>query len=331
MSTNPGMQLASMQRQWLKELGVGRWQLPEPAHELPVAQVASAASSAALSAVPSDAAVVATAPAPGHAVVSGRTAGAAQVVATGSHGNAPSARSGGENADMRADREQAGLTASGRVIKREITPVTTPRARQSDETAGQQARQEPLADNLEGLKQQVLACTACDLCKTRRQAVFGDGAEPPARWMVIGEAPGEQEDRQGSPFVGRAGQLLDAMLASVDLKRGREVFIANVIKCRPPANRNPRPEEIAACSPYLMRQIELLKPERILVLGRFAAHTLLQTEASIGSLRGKVHAWRGTGGQDIPLVVSYHPAYLLRSPHAKAAAWQDLRLATSVS
>ncbi|WP_083229131.1 uracil-DNA glycosylase family protein [Bordetella sp. H567] len=178
------------------------------------------------------------------------------------------------------------------------------------------------------LRDRVIECTACGLCRGRRQAVFGMGAEQ-ARWLVVGEAPGEQEDRQGLPFVGRSGQLLDAMLAAVGMSRERDVYIANVIKCRPPGNRNPKPEEIAACRPYLMRQIALLKPERILVLGRFAAQTLLETDAAIGSLRGRVHTLKTADGE-IPMVVSYHPAYLLRSPVEKARAWQDLRLAVSL-
>ena len=179
---------------------------------------------------------------------------------------------------------------------------------------------------LDELREQVLACTACGLCEGRRHAVFGHGGQP-TRWLVVGEAPGEQEDRQGQPFVGRSGQLLDAMLSAVGMSRERDVFIANVIKCRPPGNRNPKPEEIAACSPYLMRQIALLKPERILVLGRFAAQALLGTDATIGSLRGRVHQMKTDEGREIPVIVSYHPAYLLRSPAEKARAWQDLKLA----
>jgi uracil-DNA glycosylase family 4 len=188
---------------------------------------------------------------------------------------------------------------------------------------------ELLALDLDTLREHVSACTACGLCAGRRNAVFGEGVRAP-RWMVVGEAPGEQEDRKGEPFVGRAGQLLDDMLRAVGMSRETDVFIANVIKCRPPANRNPKPEEIAACSPYLMRQISLLKPERILVVGRFAAQTLLGTDASIGSLRGRVHKLDMDDGRSIPVVVSYHPAYLLRSPAEKAHAWQDLRLALSL-
>lgn len=179
------------------------------------------------------------------------------------------------------------------------------------------------------LKEEVMGCVACGLCESRTQPVFGVGPRN-ARWMVVGEAPGEQEDRQGDPFVGRSGQLLDSMLAAVGLSRQQDVFIANVIKCRPPGNRNPKPEEVATCSPYLMRQMALLKPERILLLGSFAAQTLLNTQASVGSLRGKVHTLAIEGGQ-VPAVVSYHPAYLLRSPHEKARAWQDLRLAVSAA
>lgn len=186
------------------------------------------------------------------------------------------------------------------------------------------------ATDFDALREQVQQCTACGLCQGRRHAVFGMGARP-ARWMVVGEAPGEQEDRQGLPFVGRSGQLLDAMLAAVGMSREKDVFIANVIKCRPPGNRNPKPEEIAACSPYLKRQIELVQPERILVLGRFAAQTLLGTDATIGSLRGRQHVWTSDDGLQIPVVVSYHPAYLLRSPAEKARAWQDLRLAVALA
>jgi uracil-DNA glycosylase family 4 len=179
--------------------------------------------------------------------------------------------------------------------------------------------------DIDGLREQVVGCTACGLCQGRRNAVFGAGA-PQAKWLVVGEAPGEQEDRQGLPFVGRSGQLLDSMLGAVGMSREKDVFIANVIKCRPPGNRNPKPEEIAACSPYLMRQIALLKPERILVLGRFAAQALLGTDAPIGSLRGRLHVLKADG-REIPVVVSYHPAYLLRSPGEKARSWQDLQLA----
>lgn len=168
------------------------------------------------------------------------------------------------------------------------------------------------------LKQAVPACTACALHKTRTQTVFGVGDEN-ADWMLIGEAPGAEEDRLGEPFVGQAGKLLDNMLAAIGLARGRNVYIANVLKCRPPGNRNPEPEEVARCSPYLERQIALVAPKLIVAMGRFAAQTLLDTDASIASLRGRVHRYRG-----VPLVVTYHPAYLLRNLPDKAKAWADL-------
>ena len=168
------------------------------------------------------------------------------------------------------------------------------------------------------LKAAVTACTACGLRKTCTQTVFGVGDEQ-ADWLLVGEAPGAEEDARGEPFVGQAGKLLDAMLAGIGLKRGEDVYIANVLKCRPPGNRNPEAAEVAQCSPYLLRQVELIRPRLILAMGRFACQTLLDTDASIGSLRGRVHRYQG-----VPLIVSYHPAYLLRSLPDKAKAWEDL-------
>ncbi|RMC95369.1 uracil-DNA glycosylase [Aquitalea palustris] len=173
----------------------------------------------------------------------------------------------------------------------------------------------------EQLEQAVANCQNCQLCHTRTQTVFGRG-NPQARWMLIGEAPGEQEDRQGQPFVGKAGQLLDNMLAAAGLDRENDVYIANVLKCRPPGNRNPNPGEILACSSYLQQQIRHVQPTLILALGRFAVQTLLQTEQSIGKLRGQLHQYQG-----IPLIATYHPAYLLRNLPDKAKAWQDMVLA----
>lgn len=176
------------------------------------------------------------------------------------------------------------------------------------------------------LRDTVATCRACSLCDSRKQTVFGVG-HPQARWMLVGEAPGEQEDRQGEPFVGRAGQLLDRMLAAIDLTRSddapeRQVFIANVLKCRPPANRNPLPQEVAQCEPYLLRQMALVQPDLIVAMGRFAVQSLLKTSEPIGKLRGRVHEVAG-----IPVVVTYHPAYLLRNPADKALVWDDLCLA----
>jgi uracil-DNA glycosylase len=177
----------------------------------------------------------------------------------------------------------------------------------------------------EDLRARVATCTACSLHATRTHPVFGVG-DPQAKWMVIGEAPGADEDRQGEPFVGRAGQLLNAMLLAIGLRR-EQVYIANLLKSRPPKNRDPLPEETAACEPYLRRQIALVGPQIILIVGRIAAQHLLRTELPIGRLRGRVHTLPGT---DIPLVVTYHPAYLLRSPGEKRRAWDDLRLARGV-
>ena len=168
------------------------------------------------------------------------------------------------------------------------------------------------------LKQAVPACTACGLHKSRTRTVLGVGDEQ-ADWMLIGEAPGAEEDRLGEPFVGQAGKLLDNMLAAIDLGRGKNVYIANVLKCRPPGNRNPEPEEVEKCSPHLRAQIGLIAPKLILAMGRFAAQTLLNTDASIASLRGRLHEHAG-----VPLIVTYHPAYLLRNLPDKAKAWADL-------
>jgi uracil-DNA glycosylase len=168
------------------------------------------------------------------------------------------------------------------------------------------------------LKQLVSGCTQCGLHKTRTQTVFGVGDQE-ADWMLVGEAPGAEEDRLGDPFVGQAGRLLDNMLAAIDLSRTNNVYIANVLKCRPPGNRNPEPEEVAKCSPHLLQQIELVQPKLIVAMGRFAAQTLLSTDASIASLRGKVYRYAGR-----PLIVTYHPAYLLRNLPDKAKAWADL-------
>ena len=168
------------------------------------------------------------------------------------------------------------------------------------------------------LKATVAACTACGLRKSCTQTVFGVGDEQ-ADWLLVGEAPGAEEDARGEPFVGQAGKLLDAMLAGIGLKRGEDVYIANVLKCRPPGNRNPEAAEVARCSPFLLRQVELIRPRLILAMGRFACQTLLATDASIGSLRGRTHRYQG-----VPLIVTYHPAYLLRNLPDKAKAWEDL-------
>jgi len=185
---------------------------------------------------------------------------------------------------------------------------------------------DPAVANLESLDavaQHVASCTRCPLYSTALNPVPGTG-NPNADLMVVGEAPGATEDEQGLPFVGAAGQLLTKILAAIDLKR-EDVFICNVLKHRPPGNRNPRPEEVAACSPYLIRQIELVRPKVILALGTFAAQTLLDTQLALGKLRGQVHTYRG-----VPLVVTYHPAALLRNPSWKRPAWEDVQLARRI-
>jgi DNA polymerase len=192
----------------------------------------------------------------------------------------------------------------------EAAPVLPPRA--SIESMDWQA-----------LKACVKDCQACGLAKTRTQTVFGVGDEN-ADWLFVGEAPGAEEDKLGEPFVGQAGKLLDNMLAAIELKRGENVYIANVLKCRPPENRDPHAEEVTQCDPYLKRQVELIQPKLILALGKFAAQTLLNSDATVGSMRGKLHEYCG-----VPVIVTYHPAYLLRNLADKAKAWDDLCLAKS--
>jgi DNA polymerase len=176
------------------------------------------------------------------------------------------------------------------------------------------------------LQERVAGCTRCALHSVRTQTVFGTGSRS-ADWLVIGEAPGADEDRQGEPFVGRAGQLLTEMLRAAGFERDA-VYITNILKCRPPNNRDPQPDEVASCHDYLERQIDLIEPRLILAVGRIAAHNLLQTNTPVGRLRGQVHHY---GAARIPLIVTYHPAYLLRSPLEKRKSWDDLQLALQIS
>jgi DNA polymerase len=220
----------------------------------------------------------------------------------------------------------------GAGIGADATTVPVAASRADDPVSGERARRIASLD-WTALRAEVEACTACGLCRTRRQTVFGVG-HPEARWMVVGEAPGEQEDRQGEPFVGAAGQLLDAMLRALRLTRATDgdappaqrVYIANTLKCRPPGNRNPAPDELLRCEPFLQRQIDLVRPDIILAMGRFAVQALLRSSEPVGRLRGRVHAYQG-----VPLVVTYHPAYLLRNLPDKAKAWDDLCLAAEVA
>ena len=207
--------------------------------------------------------------------------------------------------------EERGVPEAG------VQPATPPGSARTATGAG--ARAEGIARmDWTGLKAAVAACTACGLRKTCKQTVFGVGDER-ADWLLVGEAPGAEEDARGEPFVGQAGKLLDAMLAGIGLKRGEDVYIANVLKCRPPGNRNPEAAEVDQCAPFLLRQVALLQPRLIIAMGRFACQALLDTDASIASLRGRIHRFQG-----VPLIVSYHPAYLLRSLPDKAKAWEDL-------
>ncbi len=214
------------------------------------------------------------------------------------------------------DAPQAGAEVAA------VTPAAAPAVREPDAPVTAQAvarGSSPVAGmDWPELKSCVANCTACVLHVKRNKTVFGVGDEN-ADWLFVGEGPGADEDAQGEPFVGQAGKLLDNMLAAIALNRGANVYITNIVKCRPPGNRNPQPEEAQACSAYLQRQIELIRPKLIIALGKVAAVNLLGRDASIASLRGQVHAHRG-----IPLIVTYHPAYLLRTLNDKAKAWEDL-------
>ncbi|MDB5944589.1 MAG: polymerase [Ramlibacter sp.] len=216
------------------------------------------------------------------------------------------------------------LTAGGDVRRPQVVvPVVAQAARAPVQTAEGATSGVELMQ-WDALAQAVAQCRGCSLCNGRRNTVFGVG-DRQADWLIVGEAPGENEDLQGEPFVGQAGLLLDNMLKALGLDRRQKVYIANVLKCRPPGNRNPEPQEVAQCEPFLRRQVELLQPRIILAMGRFAVQALLQSNEPIGKLRGKVHRYN-----EIPLVVTYHPAYLLRNLPDKAKAWADLCLALEV-
>jgi len=220
-------------------------------------------------------------------------------------------------------------------IRRASPPIAAPEPVKAEPVKAEPAKADavPAVDRLDwaALRAGVRDCRRCSLHQGRTQTVFGVG-DPSAHWMIVGEAPGAQEDAQGEPFVGAAGQLLDAMLRALALTReadgdpARRAYIANTLKCRPPGNRNPQADELAQCEPFLLRQIELVQPRLILAMGRFAVQALLRSSEPIGRLRGPVHQYRG-----IPLIVTYHPAYLLRTLHDKAKAWEDLCLAADVA
>src|SRR6516164_1793100 len=228
-------------------------------------------------------------------------------------------------------RRGRGTPAATPSVAPVAAPAETPARARPEPSAGEPpgaavATREEVAREWQQLLEEVRRCTLCPLHTTRTQGVLGVGPTR-ADWLVIGEAPGAEEDRRGEPFVGAAGQLLDAMLRAIGLDRRTNVYIANVLKSRPPNNRDPRPEEVEACLPYLARQIALLQPKIMLAVGRIAAQNLLGTDAPLGRLRGRVHHF---GERQTPLVVTYHPAYLLRTPGDKRKAWEDLKFARSV-
>jgi uracil-DNA glycosylase len=233
---------------------------------------------------------------------------------------ASAAEAGNAAAEMRATepaRPESGSEAHAGLqsaAKKRAAPTQPP----AEDGEARERRQQIMQMDWTALKASVAQCVACPLHRTRTQTVFGVG-DANADWLFVGEGPGAEEDAKGEPFVGQAGRLLDSMLAAIDLKRGEGVYIANVVKCRPPSNRNPEEREMACCEPYLSRQIELIQPKLVVALGRVSANHLLQTDASIASLRGRIHQFQGT-----PLIVTYHPAYLLRSLQEKAKAWVDL-------
>ncbi|MEY4884111.1 MAG: hypothetical protein RIS34_1965 [Pseudomonadota bacterium] len=226
-------------------------------------------------------------------------------------------------------------------------PVSLPAVPSSTPPAAAQAGLSPRPDGIDQmdwptLAQAVSGCRACGLCESRKNTVFGVGqlpvapaTSPQVDWLIVGEAPGENEDLAGEPFVGQAGKLLDNMLRAIGLDRHNKVYIANVLKCRPPVNRNPEPHEVAQCTPYLRRQIELLQPKIILAMGRFAMNALLDASVPevhklpLGKLRGQIHHCQ-SAGRAVPVIVTYHPAYLLRNLPEKAKAWADLCLALDV-
>jgi len=208
-------------------------------------------------------------------------------------------------------------------LKRDVVPEQPSHPQQASFSASPVRLPDPSLFDWPKLEQAVSGCQACGLHTSRTQTVFGVG-DKDADLMLIGEAPGADEDRLGEPFVGRAGQLLDAMLRAMGLDR-RSVYIANILKCRPPGNRNPSADEAVACQGYLDRQIQLLQPKLILAMGAVAAHNLLSTDEAVGRLRQREHLY-GDGLRQVPLRVTYHPAYLLRQPEMKAKSWQDLKL-----
>ncbi len=289
----PALNFSALQLAWMQELGIDKPWIPGDTSRRAAAPVASVAPQPHAAALTTSLAM--TDPAPANDLVAPGAPRPATVP--------------GSAVELPRRRVAAGSAPASPDVQADVVVDTSQLAAS--------------ASDLEALSATIAACQGCGLCKEREQVVVGQGVMRPAI-MVIGEAPGDQEDRQGVPFVGRSGMLLDNMLSAIGASRDKDIYTANIIKCRPPGNRNPRPEEIAACRPFLMRQIELVRPFSILALGRFAAHTLLGGEVPLAEMRQQAYTLRNAG-VSIPVVVSYHPAYLLRRPADKAAAWQDLQ------
>jgi len=305
------MQFSALQLAWMQELGIDKPWIPVGASPL----------------TPNNAASVARVPAPGLADTVKTSQPGAQGVETGTFVAA------GDLARVQVGSAGLQPEASPRVLaQRPVKGFSSGIKKSSDAPAEKVLDTRTAADQaatLEALSATIEQCNACGLCKERGQVVVGQGVMQPAI-MVIGEGPGEQEDRQGLPFVGTSGVLLDNMLSSIGSSRTKDVYAANIVKCRPPANRNLRPAEIEACRPFLMRQIELVRPFSILTLGRHAAQTLLGGQAQLTEMREQPYEIEHAGLK-IPVVVSYHPAYLLGQPSDKAAAWRDLQRVKALS
>ncbi len=325
------MSWSDRQRQMLEAMGLKIWLPPSVAADAAAAGTPRAAAHGAATALNRDTAGAEGASAGVAVAERPRAAIAAEAPPSASRPTAPADRPPVERprAAPPADRVPAPAPQRVAEVLARALPAT---GREASADAHGDAPREGLsreaiaALDWDGLRSAVADCRACGLCESRKNTVFGVGHSQ-AHWMIIGEAPGEQEDLQGEPFVGPAGKLLDNMLRSLGLSRSegppeQQVFIANTLKCRPPRNRNPDPAELAQCEPFLQRQIELIQPRIILAMGRFAVQQLLQSQEAIGRLRGRVHHYQG-----VPLVVTYHPAYLLRNLPDKARAWEDLCLA----
>ena len=311
------MPLTALQQECLKLMGIAWW-LPAQA---------DAGHSVSASASPGNTAAARPA-SPGVPASAAGTSPAKESLQVAQPGNAVAPRP--VSPGVPASATATGVPVSPAVVPASAPPGNTAAPRPASpgvpaSAAGTSPAKESPQAALDAIREQVASCTACALHQGRRQTVFARGNEN-AEWMVVGEAPGAEEDRQGKPFVGRAGKLLDSMLAAISLG-SNDVYIANIIKCRPPENRNPEPDEVSACMGWLNKQVELVQPRIILAVGRFAAQSLLRSNSPVRDLRGKRHVLPGSA---IPVVVSYHPAYLLRSPGNKAQAWKDLLLAKKV-